>query len=40
MPFVGEVNSNAIARSELKANGFWMSVKGVTPVPRGRILSD
>jgi hypothetical protein len=39
MPFVGEVNCEAIAHSELKAIGFWMSVKGVTPVPRGG-LSD
>ena len=38
MPLVSDVNSKAIAHSELKAIGFWMSVKGATPVQPVRVF--
>jgi hypothetical protein len=38
MPLVSEANSKGVAHGELRAVGFWMTVKGVNPVRPVRVF--
>jgi hypothetical protein len=38
MPLVSEVNSKGVAHGELRAVGFWMTVKAVNPIQPVRVF--
>jgi Protein of unknown function (DUF1488) len=38
MPLVSETNSKGVAHGELRAVGFWMTVKGANPIQPVRVF--